>query len=70
MARSKKTGTVYQLKTVLADVRPPIWRRFQVQDCNLTKLHEIIQRAMGWYGGHLWAFEIDGEQYGDDPGGA
>jgi hypothetical protein len=69
MAKSKKSGTVYQLKIVLAGIRPPIWRRGQVQNCNLTKLHEIIQRAMGWYGSHLWAFEIDGEQYGENPWG-
>ena len=69
MANSKKSGTVYQLKIVLAGTRPPIWRRVQVQNCNLTKLHEIIQRAMGWYGGHLWAFEVDGEQYGENPWG-
>ena len=69
MAKSKKSGTVYQLKIVLAETRPPIWRRVQVQNCNLTKFHEIIQRAMGWYGGHLWAFDIDGEQYGENPWG-
>jgi len=69
MARATKTKTVYQLKIVLAGTKPPVWRRVQVHDCNLTKLNEIIQRAMGWYGGHLWAFEIDGEQYGEDPWG-
>jgi hypothetical protein len=69
MAKSKKSGTVYQLKIVLAETRPPIWRRVQVQNCNLTKLHTIIQRAMGWYGGHLWAFDIGGEQYGENPWG-
>lgn len=67
MAKAKKSATVYQLKIVLANIRPPIWRRVQVQNCNLTKLEAVIQCAMGWYGGHLWTFEIDGEQYGDDP---
>jgi hypothetical protein len=69
MARAKKTKTIYQLKIALAETRPPIWRRVQTQDCNLTKLHMVIQRAMGWYGGHLWAFDIDGEQYGENPWG-
>ena len=69
MARSKKTGPVYQLKITLAGIRPPIWRRVQVQDCSLTKLHEIIQIAMGWHFSHLWAFEIGGEQYGENPWG-
>jgi hypothetical protein len=69
MAKPKKTQTVYQLKIVLAHIRPPIWRRVQTQDCTLTKLHELIQCAMGWYCSHLWAFEIDGEQYGENPRG-
>jgi hypothetical protein len=69
MARSKGTGAIYQLTMTLAGLRPPIWRRVQVQDCSLAALHEIIQRAMGWYSSHLWAFEIDGEQYGEDPWG-
>ncbi|MGI6414796.1 MAG: hypothetical protein ACOX1P_03940 [Thermoguttaceae bacterium] len=25
-----------------------MWRRVQVQDCTLTKLHEVIQIAMGY----------------------
>ncbi len=65
----RKTGPVYQLKISLAGIRPPIWRRVQVRDCSLTKLHEIIQIAMGWHFSHLWAFEIGGEQYGENPWG-
>ncbi len=67
MAKSKKTRVVYELKIEIADVQPPIWRRVQVQDCNLTKLHEVIQCAMGWSGDHMWTFEIDDEQFGEDP---
>jgi hypothetical protein len=26
-------------------------------------------RTQGWYGGHQWAFTIDGEQYGENPWG-
>jgi hypothetical protein len=63
------TATVYQLKITLADIKPPVWRRVEVKDCALTMLHEIIQVCMGWYGEHLWAFEINGEEYGDDPEG-
>jgi hypothetical protein len=68
-AKAKATGTVYQLKITLAQVRPPIWRRLEVQDCSLAQLHAIIQVAMGWGFSHLWAFEIDGEQYGEDSAG-
>ena len=33
----KKTEAVYQLKITLRDVRPPIWRRVQVEDCTLVR---------------------------------
>ncbi len=60
-----KTATLFQLKITLLDIKPPIWRRIQVQDCTLDKLHEHIQTAMGWTNSHLHQFEIDGERYGD-----
>jgi Plasmid pRiA4b ORF-3-like protein len=66
---SKSNSTAYQLKITLADIKPPVWRRVEVKDCTLTILHEIIQIVMGWDGYHLWAFEIGGEQYGEDPTG-
>lgn len=68
MAKSKG-GPVYQLKITLADIKPPVWRRVEVADCTLSKLHDIIQVVMGWSGSHLWAFDIGGEQYGEDPTG-
>ncbi len=66
---SKSKSAVYQLKITLADIKPPVWRRVEVTDCTLSKLHEIVQIVMGWNGYHLWAFEIGGEQYGEDPEG-
>ena len=70
MAKSKATGVVYQLKITLRDIKPPVWRRVQVQDCSLAQLHGIIQTCMGWGGGHLHAFEIGGEQFSEpDPDG-
>jgi|GEM_PF-1318119 len=56
---------VYQFKVTLQDSDPPIWRRFQVSDCTLDKLHEHIQTAMGWTNSHLHHFTIAGRQYGD-----
>jgi hypothetical protein len=61
----EKTGAVYQLKITLRDVRPPIWRRVLVKDCSLSRLHEVIQIAMGWDSYHLYSFEVDGIDYGD-----
>jgi hypothetical protein len=65
MARTKEPGVVYQLKITLRDSRPPVWRRVQVKDCSLAKLHEVIQTCMGWSNSHLHAFEVGGEQYGE-----
>jgi hypothetical protein len=58
-------GTIFQLKITLEGIRPPVWRRVQVEDCSLADLHDIIQVSMGWENSHLHAFEIGGEQYGD-----
>jgi hypothetical protein len=59
------TATVFQFKITLKDIEPPIWRRIQVKDCTLDKLHEHIQTAMGWMNSHLHQFEIGGVRYGD-----
>ena len=67
MAKAKIPAIIFQLKITLAKIRPPIWRRVEVPDCSLAILNGIIQVAMGWQGGHLWAFEVAGQQYGDDP---
>jgi hypothetical protein len=59
-------GRVYQFKITLLDSQPPVWRRIQVKDGTLDKLHEHIQTAMGWTNSHLHHFRIDGQLY-DDP---
>jgi len=56
---------LYQFKIKLKDIHPPIWRRIQIKDCSLDKLHEHIQTAMGWTNSHLHQFKIDGTVYGD-----
>ncbi len=61
---SRGTAPIYQLKITLKNSNPPIWRRVLISsDTTLTKLHQIIQIAMGWYDSHLHAFEIHGERY-------
>jgi hypothetical protein len=56
---------LYQFKLVLPGVKPAIWRRIQVRDCTLDKLHAHIQTAMGWTNSHLHSFKIDDQEYGD-----
>ena len=56
---------LYQFKISLTVLRPLIWRRIQVRECTLDKLHEHIQTAMGWFNCHLHQFKINGEICGD-----
>ncbi len=60
-----RSGQVFQFKITLLGIKPSIWRRIQVKDCTLDKLHEHIQTAMGWTNSHLHRFEINGERFGD-----
>jgi hypothetical protein len=59
------TDTVVQFKVTLLGAKPSIWRRIQVKDCTLDKLHEHIQTVMGWTNSHLHQFDIEGRCYGD-----
>jgi hypothetical protein len=59
------SATIYQFKITLKDFKPAIWRRIQVKNCSLDKLHEHIQTAMGWTNSHLHQFEIGGDRHGN-----
>jgi hypothetical protein len=72
VAKTKSRGSdlVYQLKITLAEVKPSAWRRVQVKDCTLAKLHEILQISVDWTDSHLHVFDVGGQQYGEpDPMG-
>lgn len=64
-ATPKLPETVFQFKITLLGIQPPIWRRVQVEDCTLDKLHEHIQTSMGWTNSHLHDFRIGEWRYGD-----
>ncbi|MDA0781071.1 MAG: plasmid pRiA4b ORF-3 family protein [Rickettsiales bacterium] len=47
----------YQLKILLDQSKPPIWRRVLVEpEIKLSKLHDVIQTVFGWEGHHLHQF--------------
>ncbi len=62
---TKANNSIYQIKVTLQGSKPPIWRRLLVPaTISLSKLHEIIQIAMGWEDAHMHMFTIDGAHYG------
>ena len=52
------------MKITPRDIKPPVWRRVQVKDGSLGKLHDVFQVAVGWTDSHLHAFEVGGVRYG------
>ena len=66
MAAPTSNPSILKLKVTLLGMKPPIWRRLLVPETmTLAILHEAIQAAMGWYGGHIHQFEIAGGYFGD-----
>jgi len=56
--------TVLQLKILLVESKPPIWRRVIVpESLTLADLHRVIQTVMGWQNSHLHEFKVRGERY-------
>lgn len=56
---------LFQFKVTLRGTEPAIWRRIQVLDDTMDKLHEHLQTAMGWTNSHLHHFFIQGQRCGD-----
>ena len=49
----------YQLKIQLMHSKPPIWRRVLVPaTMKLSRLHDVIQIAMGWTDSHMHQYEL------------
>ncbi|CAM3920035.1 hypothetical protein CCOS865_00926 [Pseudomonas reidholzensis] len=68
---SKPAASLFVLRIELEDIEPKIWRRVVVPDTiTLTRLHKVIQAAMGWQDCHLHEFHIGAERYSvPDPDG-
>jgi hypothetical protein len=65
----QESQQVYQIKVVLLETNPPIWRRFVVpSSVTLHRLHLILQDVMGWTNSHLYRFQIGTREYAEpDP---
>ena len=66
--------SILQLKIMLNDSKPPIWRRVLIPaDMPLPLLHEVIQTLFGWSDTHLHEFRTGGfrgpSYVPADPGG-
>jgi hypothetical protein len=56
----------FQLKIVLADTRPPVWRRLRIPaTLSLARLHRAIQVLFGWEDDHGHVFRIRAGEYGE-----
>lgn len=56
---------IYQLRVVLEDISPLIWRRLLVPgDYSIADLHFILQIAFDWDDWNLHRFFIHGKDYG------
>jgi hypothetical protein len=67
MNQSPEPPSVYQLRIVLREISPLIWRRLLVcSDTTLAHLHTILQIVFTWSGEHLHTFHIHGKDYGSD----
>jgi hypothetical protein len=63
--KSAVPAPIYQIKVGLRGAKPPIWRRLLVPaDLSLDRLHDTIQSAFRWGGGHLHVFETPYGEFG------
>jgi len=57
---------IYQLKILLKESKPLIWRRCLVPgNFTLEKLHKVIQIVMGWGNAHLHEFRVGDVSYSE-----
>lgn|GEM_PF-1913327 len=65
MASAQNPVEIYQLRAVLRETSPHIWRRCLVRgDSSIVDLHQTIQIAFGWSGRRAFAFEVQGHRRG------
>lgn len=58
-------SVVYQLRVVLAQISPMIWRRLLIPaQTTIAELHQVLQIVFGWSDEHLHQFTIHGVEHG------
>ena len=56
---------IYQLRVVLRETSPHIWRRLLVRsDSSIVDLHQTIQIALGWSGHRAFHLDVQGQRQG------
>ena len=59
---------ILQFKITLKDIKPPVWRRFRVEDSmTFRDLHLVLQTLMGWTNTHLYQFVYERDNYIGNP---
>src|SRR5215468_3048961 len=67
MKHDQPPPKIYQLRIVLRDISPLIWRRLLVHsDTTLAHLHHMLQILFAWSDEHLRHFHIFGKDYGSN----
>jgi hypothetical protein len=70
MQSAQNSIEIYQLRVVLRETSPHIWRRFLVRsDSYIVDLHKTIQIAFGWSGRRSFEFDVQGHRQGVRLGG-
>src|SRR5438309_977633 len=63
--RTAARGDIARVKVTLDGIRPPVWRRLEVQtNLSLGALHDILQIAFGWTDSHLHQFHVGDHRFG------
>jgi hypothetical protein len=58
---------IFQLKIVVADTEPPIWRRILIpENYSLGSMHLVVQSAIGFDNCHQHEFSYGNQSYGSD----
>jgi hypothetical protein len=65
MEAAQNSIEIYQLRVVLRETSPHIWRRFLMRsDSSIVDLHQTIQIALGWSGRQVFQFDVQGQRAG------